>query len=441
MIFNIDYNSTYSTKIAFETKVVDKALGGEQRYPVKIYPVRYFTLNFNKTPEKRAELEQFFVDCLGQGGTFDFTWDVEKGGNGLTYTGCQFDSDVFKRSIIEMGYGENMQLTFYCVDRHSYTAPDCFDFYYKAKYDTETQFNTLIDKAITAHLAKRSLWTTPKKSWVLSFEKNAENRKLIEAFFISKRGKFKHFDWTWETDKGGDGQAYCVRFDTDELDLDVMELGYSTFEIPIKEVLPTVTSNELEKDEIIPRKLLEIELASGPIRILENDTLEKLIYNGQEFLGAPLELGEIKHDDNNEVVKISVTLSNVNQAISGIIGNHGDVITGATVNLYIVFLNTATNEIISGLDEILLYGKANNLELTLETAKMNIEIDLGGFEVNVPRMTYGVNCQWIKFKDCRCGYTGKETKCDRTLTRCKELGNVENFGGFPNMPSEQVIKA
>lgn len=439
--FNISYNKVHTCRVAFETKVNERALGGEQRYPVKIYPVRYFTLTFNKNQVDREALLAFYASVYGAGGTFSFTWATNKGGNGKTYTNCSFESDTFKQSIVELGYGEGMELTFYCIDRNSYTAPTDFDFYHKAKYDIETEFNTIIDKVITAQSTKRTLWNTPKKRWLLKFEKTRANRELIEAYFIAKRGKFKSFEWVWEAEKGGDGETYDVRFDIDDLDFKILELGYSYFEIPIKEVMPLVTSDELEKDEIIPRKLFELVLDTGSVRILENDTLESLSYLGDNYLGAPITLGNISQDDNSEVVKIDVSISNVGQGISGIIGTSGDIITGARVNLYLVFLNTSTGAIISGEEQYVLYGKANNVELNIEEAKLTIDIDLGGYEMQIPRMKYGVNCQWIKFKDIKCGYTGAQTTCDRTLSTCKRYGNIENFGGFPNLPKEKVIKA
>ena len=220
-----------------------------------------------------------------------------------------------------------------------------------------------------------------------------------------------------------------------------MELGYSDFEIPLQEVFPSGNSAELEKDEIVPRRLLRIELPTGDVKILENDTLGTFVYNSETYIGAPFELESIKQNDATEVVSVGVTLSNVNQAFSGIIGTSGDVITGAEVKVYLVFLNTITNAIIAGLDRELLVGKCNGVSLDLQDAKFNIEIDLGGYDKACPRMTYGVACQWTRFKDARCGYTGSETTCDRTLTRCKELGNVERYGGFVSLPAEQVIKA
>jgi phage-related protein len=41
-------------------------------------------------------------------------------------------------------------------------------------------------------------------------------------------------------------------------------------------------------------------------------------------------------------------------------------------------------------------------------------------------------CRYKRFKtDARCGYSGSETSCDRTLTQCRAYNNSEHFGGAP----------
>ena len=105
-----------------------------------------------------------------------------------------------------------------------------------------------------------------------------------------------------------------------------------------------------------------------------------------------------------------------------------------------MFLDVNTNKLIPDLNQIVFAGRCNKLKLDYENASMDIETSLGGYEVQAPIMKYRTTCQVRRFKDCRCGYTGEETKCDRTLERCKELGNVENFAGYPQMYNELVIK-
>ena len=72
------------------------------------------------------------------------------------------------------------------------------------------------------------MWSEPLKKWELEFECDETTGKQLEAFFISKRGRFKSFEWTWSSSlyKGGDDQTYNVRFDTDELSVEVSYYGY-----------------------------------------------------------------------------------------------------------------------------------------------------------------------------------------------------------------------
>ena len=439
-IFNINYCRAYSLSVEFETQINSKAKGREQRYPIKTYPKRTFTLKFEKNPTVRAELEAFFESVYGAYGVFDWTWEESKGGNGKTYE-CYFDADSLNQNIKKLGYSE-CELKLVTIDTNTVTSHTDLDFYHKAECNFATEFLTLVDKVFTAQNSRRKYLDEPKRSWTLTFEKNTENRKLLEDFFISKRGRFKSFSFTWAIDKGGDGNTYTVRFDTDTLQSDIKALGYGSIQLPIKEVWATpAAATELEKDEIIPRKLLKLDISTGAVRILDNETLASLTYDSESYLGAPLELGDLTKDDNTEVQKVNVSVSNVNQAISGIIGQYGDVITNCDCYIYQVFLDTSTNAILSEYSQLVFFGKANNLNITDEQASIDIECQLGGYESKIPKMNYNTNCTYRKFKDCRCGYTGPEKTCDRTLTTCKRYGNIENFGGFPQMYKEMIIKA
>lgn len=52
------------------------------------------------------------------------------------------------------------------------------------------------------------------------------------------------------------------------------------------------------------------------------------------------------------------------------------------------------------------------------------------------------HCRYKKFKDpATCGYAGAETECNRTMQRCKELGNFQRFGGCPSLPLRRLYVA
>ena len=421
-------------------QINEKQLGNEQRYPVWTYPKRTFTLKFDKNFSQRKKLEDFYIQVVGSTGYFYFVWDENKGGNGKKYL-CSFDDDALQQNVFDFGFSE-FQLNLITVDDYPVETSDSFDFWHSAELDFSIKYKTISDETFSARFEKKSYWNSPKRKWTLVFKKNSTVRKQIENFFISKRGKFRAFQWVWDKDKGGDGNTYNVRFDSDKLDFSIQEFGFAEFSLDIVEVFPNQNPIfELDKDEIIPRKLLKIELDGGSVFILDNETLESFEYNGETYLGAPLSHSEIINDDNSAVNKLEIELSNVSLAISGIIGNRGDVITNAFAVLTLVFLNVNTNELLQGLQKILYSGRCNNLCLDFEKATIDIETELGGYEKIAPIIKYRPTCQVRRFKDCRCGYSGSELSCDRTFERCSQLGNTLNFRGFPSCVLETVIKA
>lgn len=439
LTFDFTYKEAYTSSIEFETQINEKQKGKEQRYPKWTYPKRTFTLKFDKNFNDRQKLEDFFIEVMTGGGKFNWTWDKEHGGNGKTYV-CYFEDQKFKQNIKNLGYTD-CELGLVCIDDSPIAHIGDFDFYHSAECENGIEFYRLLDSVFTASNNIKVWWDKPKKSWTLNFDKDPATRKKVEEFFIAKRGKFRSFDWTWGKDRGGDGKTYHVRFNSDYIQMDIERLGYASFQVQLVEVFPTINPLlEVEKDEIIPRKLLEIDVPGGGIRILDNETLAYLVYEGKEFLGAPLSHGEITKDDNSSVSKLSITLSNVALSISGLIGNRGDVITNSPAIFTLVFLDLNTNQLITEPRQILYAGNCNNLTLDYENANMDIETPLGGYEKQCPAMKYRVSCQVRRFKDCRCGYVGEETTCDRTFDRCKELGNHANFRGFPTMYEELVVK-
>lgn len=438
-VFNIPYQDCYSSEIEFKTQINEKHTGREQRYPVWTYPKRTFSLKFDKNFSGRKQLEDFYIKVSGASGNFNFVWEKSKGGNGKTYL-CSFDDEVFKQNIYDFGFSE-CELKLITVENSEIEEVTDFDFWHSAQCNYSIEYKTILDSIFSAQNNKKTYWDSPKRKWTLTFEKNSVTRKKLEDFFIAKRGRFRTFDWTWDKERGGDGNTYSVRFDSDILNSEVFEYGFGKISVDLKEVFPTENAlEESEKDEIIPRKLLKIELEGGSVYILDNETLESFTFEGETYLGAPMSHGEIKNDDNSAVNKLDIELSNVSLAISGIVANRGDVITNSFAVLTLVFLNINTNELIGGMQKILYSGRCNNLSLDYEKASISIESELGGYDKIAPIIKYRPTCQVRRFKDCRCGYSGEEINCDRSFARCSQLGNTLNFRGFPSCVLETVIK-
>lgn len=202
--------------------------------------------------------------------------------------------------------------------------------------------------------------------------------------------------------------------------------------------LSTQQKNEIKKHELKTRSLVTIYLDDVPLRLLENDTLTSFNHNGETYLAGMVKRGDISTNMDGSAEKVEITISNIWQEISSVIAIEGDALTNRKCKIETVIFDGDSNTIIG--DAIHLFeGYINNIELTAVYFKFTVERLLGGYSTLSPNATYDVNCQCRKFKDERCGYAGAETTCDKTLTRCKALGNVGNFYGFPSLPQEMVI--
>ena len=186
--FDINYNSAYSTKIEFNTTINEKMKGREQRYPVWTYPKRIFTLSFNKSPQTRKQLEEFFVTVMGAAGKFYFKWEKEKGGNDETYL-CNFDADTLEQTIYDYGFSET-KLNLECIDENPVSEAGELNFYHKAEATFITEFYTVIDRVFTAQNEQKSYWDTPKKSWTLKFEKMIKTENCLKTFLLQKEEGF-----------------------------------------------------------------------------------------------------------------------------------------------------------------------------------------------------------------------------------------------------------
>jgi phage-related protein len=202
--------------------------------------------------------------------------------------------------------------------------------------------------------------------------------------------------------------------------------------------LTTRQKQLVKKNELKTRNLVTIYL-DEPVRILENDTISLIEINGKQYITGSVKRGDIETGIEGVLEKVEIKISNINQGISSLAANQGDVLTNSRCTVETVIFDDATNEI-SGAPVQLFDGRINAVELNAIELKFTIERVIGGYSTVSPNATYDVNCQCRKFKDERCGYTGEETICDKTLTRCKELENSLNFYGFPSIPKDMVIR-
>jgi phage-related protein len=255
--------------------------------------------------------------------------------------------------------------------------------------------------------------------------------------------------------------------------------------------LTTEQTAEVAKSELKTRLLLTLELSDGDLNIIANDTVQQFDINGVTYNSWALTRGQVQSSQGNSVKTCNVTISDINKTIAAKVANAvsnvlncpatlsevifdgfpqdwsaeteyilTDKVSQIVKNSYIyecttagtsgttepTFPTTIGNTVNDGtcvwtcrtpiLDDPveIISGKICDIKLDEKVFNFNISHDLGNYSTVSPRMTYDVSCPWT-FKDSYCGYSGAETTCKKTVYDCKmNKSNIENFGGFPNIP-------
>ena len=171
--------------------------------------------------------------------------------------------------------------------------------------------------------------------------------------------------------------------------------------------------------------LLEIIIPNVSTIYLVRNT-ENIVWpnpGGQEYIAFPFELDEISDSTKNDVPRLAIRVSNISRAIGGYVENAGGGI-GATVKVKVVHskhLDLTSPEVEFVFEVISTDINERWVTFTIGAANPYNKIFPGN---RVMRLS----CRYRKFKGIHCGYVGVETECDRSYTRCEELGNIARFG-------------
>ena len=189
-----------------------------------------------------------------------------------------------------------------------------------------------------------------------------------------------------------------------------------------------------QKNETYERTLLTLFLDDGEINIVCNDN-QSLVFNNKTYFACDCDIGTIETKLDGDKEQISISIKTKWQEISAYVANNLKGISGKQCKIETVFLDY--------LDEGSIWefeGVIDDIQITASEVKFNAVRDTVDFTQKTPRFTYNPNCQYV-FKDKWCQYSGSVTSCDNTITTCIALGNICNYGGYPSIPSQSVIKS
>lgn len=109
----------------------------------------------------------------------------------------------------------------------------------------------------------------------------------------------------------------------------------------------------------------------------------------------------------------------------------GGVIRGQTASVHVGLLDS-DGEVIGTV--LLFTGEVDSFTID----ESEIRLVIGSIFTKWSHQAFNKHsssCRWKVFRGVECTYSGIETWCDRSNTRCTVLTNTANFGGFKWLPS------
>lgn len=191
--------------------------------------------------------------------------------------------------------------------------------------------------------------------------------------------------------------------------------------------LPTSIKQELHKlaSDAPIIYLLEISGSTGSniARLARN--VDNVTWNGYTWTRFWFELDTISEQSSGQDELYVYTDNLAGWMEELLLAN--DNLEGCTATVY--FVNTNCLDETEPVYSVTYYVQKPTVDAKQVGLKLGVD---NPYLQSCPAWTlHGSYCRYPVFKtDPRCGYTGAETECDKSLERCIELGNQLRFGGM-----------
>jgi phage-related protein len=184
--------------------------------------------------------------------------------------------------------------------------------------------------------------------------------------------------------------------------------------------------------------LLEVIYDSESVYLCWNS--ENVTWNNVTWLATAFELGDLNETKESELPSVDLSVYDIYRTLMAELPNYAGGI-GATVVIRVINTNTLfeTTPLCEENFDVMEVSVDSGYKITLKLGAEN----LSNYRSPSDRFLKS-HCRYGThhggFKGPYCGYTGAETSCNRTFTRCQELLNTAKFGGFPGVGTGGIFK-
>ncbi len=190
--------------------------------------------------------------------------------------------------------------------------------------------------------------------------------------------------------------------------------------------ISTAINAQLEAEQFVYCYTVEIRFGAGTVYYTDAD--RAVHYSDIRYSPIPISFADIAYAAALSVDQVTVEFGNANLTMSAYL--LGEDARNRTIIISHAVLNSAGTCL--GLTN-LFQGIIGEWEITEDRATIRALNELVLWRKR-PLRTASATCPWV-FKGTECGYAGAGAWCDQSFSRCAELANQANFGGFRFLPA------
>jgi len=168
---------------------------------------------------------------------------------------------------------------------------------------------------------------------------------------------------------------------------------------------------------------LEVQIPENTLYLVNNT--EDVTLGGQRYVAFPFSLEDIT-EDGKELPNVRLTVSNATGTIQRYVEKNNGL-GGMKVVLRVYHTS------IPDAAEVEEYFVVTGVTCDVEQVTFTLGTDFS-FTRRFPPVRMMKDYCPFKFKGVECGYRGAAQQCNKTLKRCRELGNNIRFGGEATIP-------
>jgi len=157
-------------------------------------------------------------------------------------------------------------------------------------------------------------------------------------------------------------------------------------------------------------------------------------FDGIDYEFYPITHSSMGEDGTGSIQKGSVVISNANREMQALLDEY-DGFRERPLTITQVWEQTLLDPTAFISDTL----AVKEVSITEKRVSLTLSSELDVLSIRIPRKVMTRTFCRFSFKGVECAYAGAETRCNRTLNRCRELENQARFGAFPATPLQRIF--